>query len=51
MKLDDVMYQHAMKDGIQTSSHLPVTGDARTVKVIVYDYNADLVGTVVVIVK
>ena len=41
-------HQRLLKDGIRYTGHVPITGDVKSVKVIVYDYRADLIGSAVV---
>ena len=43
--LTEADFQRTMKSGIRTSVRVPVTGDPKYVKVLVYDYRADLLGT------
>jgi hypothetical protein len=47
LKLTGESYQRMMREGISYTARIPVKGDARYVKVVVYDYGADLVGTAV----
>jgi VWFA-related protein len=44
LALKDDSYQRYKQQGIPFSAKVPVTGDARRVKVVVYDYRSDLVG-------
>jgi VWFA-related protein len=44
LALKDDTYQRYKQQGIPFSAKVPVKGDARRVKVIVYDYRSDLVG-------
>jgi hypothetical protein len=50
-KLNEAAYQRARAEGLLYTRHVPVTGRVRWVKVIVYDYEADRVGTMVAPVK
>jgi len=47
LKLTEESYQRMMREGISYTARIPVKGDARYVKVVVYDYGADIVGSVV----
>jgi len=47
LTLTDTQLERAVKEGVEFSSRVPVTGDARAMKVVVYDYGADLVGTAI----
>ncbi|HUF22870.1 MAG TPA: VWA domain-containing protein [Vicinamibacterales bacterium] len=40
-------YQRALKDGARVALRLPITAGPRQLKVVVYDYGADLLGTAV----
>jgi hypothetical protein len=51
LSLDDAFYQRAMTSGIPYTATVPITGAATIVKVLVYDYGADLLGTAVVRLK
>ena len=51
MSLDQAHYDVAMASGIPYVTTVPVTAPATSVKVLVYDYGADLIGTAVVTVK
>ncbi len=44
LALKDDSYQRYKEDGIPFSAKIPVKGDAKRVKVVVYDYRTDLVG-------
>jgi VWFA-related protein len=48
LSLDATRYEAAQRDGIPYSTTIPLTGRPTYVKVVVYDYEADLVGTAVV---
>ena len=48
LSLDDVYYQRAMTGGIPYAATLPLTGPPVYVKVLVYDFGADLLGSVLV---
>jgi hypothetical protein len=48
LKLTDATYQRFLADGIPHQVRIPITGVPTYVKVIAYDFNADLVGSVVV---
>jgi VWFA-related protein len=45
MSLDDQKYQRAITEGMPYTATIPVTGLPTHVKAVVYDYEADLVGT------
>ena len=47
----DAAYQRIVKSGIRTTLRVPITGEPKYVKVLVYDYRADLLGTVAVKLK
>jgi VWFA-related protein len=47
LKLTDALRESMLKDGTSFTSRVPLTGHPRVLKVIVYDYGADLVGTAV----
>jgi len=47
LKLTDEAYRTFMKQGASFNVRIPLTGDPKYVKVIVYDYAADLLGTAV----
>lgn len=47
LSLDAARYEQAKKNGIPYTTLLQVTGSAASVKALVYDYAADLVGSVV----
>jgi VWFA-related protein len=51
LRFDDAEHRQALKDGIAYTARVTPTGRAQTVKVVVYDYAADLLGTTVVVVK
>jgi VWFA-related protein len=51
MSLDDQKYQRAITEGMPYTATIPVTGLPTHVKAVVYDYEADLVGTVVIKLK
>ena len=48
MSLDEQKYQRAITDGMPYSVTIPVTGATTYVKVVVYDYESDRLGTAVV---
>lgn len=45
LKLTEDDYQRARKDGVPYYLRMPIGAGARTVRVIVYDYKADVIGT------
>jgi uncharacterized protein YfaS (alpha-2-macroglobulin family) len=47
LTLSDARLEVALKEGVAFNSRVPVTGTARSLKVVVYDYGADFVGTAV----
>lgn len=47
LKLSDESYQHFLQGGAGYTFRLPVTGDPAYVKVIVYDYASDVLGSAV----
>ena len=49
--VSEAEYRRALKDGIRYSVRVPIEGDAKSVKVIVYDFRADLLGTATVKLK
>jgi len=49
--LTEESYQRAMRDGFFRDFGVPVTGKPRNVKVVVYDYEADRVGSALVRIK
>lgn len=51
MSLDDQKYQRAITEGMPYTATIPVTGLPAHVKAVVYDYESDLVGTVVIKLK
>ena len=51
LKLKPETYQRFLTDGIPYEAALPFSGEMKSAKIIVYDYDADLVGSVVVKVK
>ena len=51
LTLSDADYQRVVKSGTRTTVRVPVTGDPKYVKVLVYDYRADLLGTATVKLK
>lgn len=51
INLADGEYQRVLKSGFRTTVRVPVTGDAKYVKVLVYDFRADLLGTAAVKLK
>jgi len=48
LKLTDATYQRFLADGIPHQVRIPITGIPAYVKVIAYDFNADIVGSVIV---
>jgi VWFA-related protein len=51
LALNDDAYQRALTDGIKYTARVPVTAAAKYVKVIVYDFGADLTGTAMLTIK
>lgn len=51
MSLDEAKYQRAITEGMPYTVTIPVTGLVTHVKAVVYDYEADLVGTALVKLK
>jgi hypothetical protein len=51
LSLDNARYEQAMKSGIPYSTLIQVTGSAASIKALVYDYAADLVGATVAVVR
>ena len=51
LKLGAETYQRYLTDGIPFTARIPVRGTLQYVKAVVYDYSADLVGSVIVKVK
>jgi hypothetical protein len=47
LKLRDESYQKFLREGASYTVRIPLTGPLAYVKVVVYDYAADLVGTAV----
>jgi VWFA-related protein len=47
LTLTDARLERALKEGVAFNSRVPIAGHARTLKVIVYDYGADLIGSAV----
>ena len=45
------VYQHLLKDGLPFNARIPVRAKPRYVKVIVYDYGADVLGSAVLTIK
>jgi hypothetical protein len=45
LDMDEAHYQLAMRDRIPYSTRIPLTGQPSIVKVLVYDYDADLLGS------
>jgi hypothetical protein len=43
----DDKYKQTLRDGIEYTIRLPAKNSSRHLKVVVYDYRADVVGTVV----
>ena len=50
-KLTEANYQKFMREGVGYTIRVPVTGDPKYLKVILYDYGADLVGSSMVQLK
>ena len=48
LALDETAHQAALRDGIRLDAHVPVRGAAMKLKVVVYDYTADAVGSLTV---
>ena len=44
LSMDEARYRQAMTSGIPYATTIPVSGTATLVKVLVYDYDADLMG-------
>jgi hypothetical protein len=51
MSLDDAKFQRAITEGMPYTTTIPVTGLPTHVKAVVYDYEADLVGTALIKLK
>jgi len=51
LNLSDETYSRVQREGVNHTAHVPVKAQPRYVKIIVYDYAADLVGTAVVSLK
>jgi VWFA-related protein len=51
LRLDDTERRQALKDGIAYAGQVRPNGTAQTVKVVVYDYAADLLGSTIVTIK
>jgi hypothetical protein len=47
LKLRDEMYQQYLREGASYTTRIPIRGDAKFVKAIVYNYAADLLGSAV----
>jgi hypothetical protein len=45
LNLSQEDYDHVMRTGISFTARIPVTGDPRFMRVVVYDYFADLIGS------
>jgi hypothetical protein len=48
LKLKDDTYERTRREGVTHTAHVPVRAQPRYVKIVVYDYSADLVGTAIV---
>ena len=46
LNLSDATYQRMTRDGITYSGRVVVTGLVKYVKVVVYDYTSDRIGTI-----
>jgi len=51
LNLSEETFTRVQREGISHTAHVPVKARPRYVKIIVYDYAADLVGTAVVSLK
>jgi len=51
LKLGDASFERFTREGIPYTGAVPLSGDARFVKVVIYDFAADLVGSVLVRLK
>jgi len=51
LRLRDETYQRLLRDGLAYTTRVPLKGKARYVKVVVYDYAADMLGSAVVKVR
>jgi VWFA-related protein len=48
LNLKEETYQRLLTEGLRHASDIPITGSARYVKVVVYDYRADRLGSAIV---
>ena len=48
LSLTDDWYQDRLRDGVPVTLTIATTGKPKNVKAVVYDYQADLVGSVIV---
>jgi hypothetical protein len=48
LNLKDETYARVQREGVAHTAHIPVRAQPRYVKIVVYDYSADLVGTAIV---
>ncbi len=44
-KLTEENYQKFLREGVSYTMRMPLTGDPRYLKAILYDYTADLIGS------
>jgi VWFA-related protein len=51
LKLTDETFAAAQRDGLKRSFRIPVSADPKYIKAIVYDFGADLTGTVMVTIR
>jgi VWFA-related protein len=51
LSLDESGHQSVLRDGIPLEGRVPVRGDATKVKVVIYDFDADAVGSVTIPVR
>ena len=51
LNFSETEYQRISKSGFRTTVRVPITGDPKYVKVLVYDYRTDLLGTIAVKLK
>ena len=51
LRFTDADFQRVLKSGIRTTIRVPINGDPKYVKVLVYDFRADLLGTTTVKLK
>jgi len=48
LSVTEAQQQRLMKDGIRYTARVPIAGDPKYVKIVVYDYRADLLGTLTI---